>query len=107
MSDEKGAAYWRGLLAAAADVKMSVVTQFSPEGFAAAIGQPRWYYVALGELVLCHDGEWFFPVRRESLESRMRYAHKTACAALEALRREVAPDEPLCAEVVEAVYKDG
>lgn len=101
----KGVTYWRGLVAAAATIEVAAITQFSPEGFAEAIGQNLWYRVQLGPLVLQHDGEWAFRMlSEETTRERMMYAHKNGLSALAALRKAVAPDEPAYAKIAEAVY---
>lgn len=103
---KKGADYWRGLVAAAADIQTGHVTQFSPKGLFEALGQNTWYCVKLGPLVLQHDGCWVFePTRDEATtQNRTAYAFKSVHEALAALRAEVTPDEPVCAEIVERIH---
>lgn len=101
----KDTAYWRDIVASAATVERALITQFSPDGFAKALGSTNgtWFYVKLGPLVLGRDG-WMWqhvPTRDEPLEERLKYAYRTEAEALAALRVEVAPDEPVCSELIE------
>ncbi len=104
MSTEDDVAFWRGVVASAADIRRSCVTVSSPEGFLELFGQDDWWYVSLGDLVLQHDGKWELHERGETAEERMTFAHKSVHDALTALRRSVAPDEPACAEPIEKIY---
>ncbi len=101
---KKDVAYFRDLVAAAATVEMNIVTTFSPKGFAEAIGTGRWYSVRLGPLALGHKGRWVWVGRRETLKQRMKYAHASSKSAFIALRAEISPDEPHCAQVCEDIW---
>jgi hypothetical protein len=99
------AAYYRRLIAAAATIESRHVTQFSPEGLGEMLGQSLYYVVQFGrDIFLRKDGKWQWATREGDATDRMAYAFKTPLEALAALRVEVAPDEPACAEVIETVY---
>src|SRR5271170_862162 len=91
---KKDAAYWRELVAAAATIEIGHVTQFSPKDLAKKLGQARHFYVRLGNFALCRDGEWRYISRNEKVKDYLARAHKTAKEAVDALRAEVAPNEP-------------
>lgn len=104
-----GEAHFRGLVAAGATIETGYCTQFSPNGFSEALDKlgcknGLWYTVSLGPLKRARDGEWAFYDKTMSVEERITFAYTTPLEALAALREEVAPDEPACAEVIERIY---